>query len=323
MSKHLPGFILESEGKLSVLLDEFNKKRKAALNQASIAAVVLLLTGILIAGLIYVKSSLGVGLIFIILFLIVCIAVYFMTLKSFAKDFKKKFFKEVLLETIPDINYITGTSMAPYLINKAGFFENYNFLDAYSRIDAIKVDDQFKGTRGKTEFSLSEVVTYKSISEQSSTKMFVGLFIECTLKNKIKPLVITNKNARYKIIKMSKYGLKKIYIKDEENFNSKYDILRYKQSPIDKFPFGEKFLKGLDEIERVFGDQIYISLRQNKAYVAIEKSKDFFEPNFLQPISLKTVLKIYGELIYCLMVVDIIDELNHGTPNPNLKQIDE
>lgn len=110
-------------------------------------------------------------------------------------------------------------------------------------------------------------------------------------------------------------------VKDEIPFNKSFEILRYNQSPISKFPFGVNFTKGLLNIENTFGNQIYLSLRNNVAYIGVHKNKDFFEPNFLKEITIETCFKIYNELINCLMVVDIIDELNHGTPNPNLKHI--
>lgn len=197
MDNSFPDIPLKAEGKLNKLLQEFNDKRKFAIKQAKIAGIVLFLTGLLVSFLIYVKSSSVISIMFTVGFSVVCYVVYYLTMKTFAREFKVKFFKQVLMETIPNVRYSNNSQVSPELLKRAGFFESYGVFDKYNRIESVKTDDQFSGERGNTSFIFSEIKAYHG-KGSDSVNFFDGLFFVCDLKNKVKPLIISHHLAAYK-----------------------------------------------------------------------------------------------------------------------------
>lgn len=316
----LPSFPVDQEEKIKRLLNEFEPERKKQNNWANLVFFLFLVAGIALLFLFLSSGGDNVigGVIFLLVLAMLGVAVAAEMKKQFAKKFKRKFFDEIILKILPEIKYLQKSSLATHLIKDGQLFEAKGIF--VNKINNVSSDDQFYGTRGETRFSFSEVEATSGSGDDKVT-IFKGLFFKCELDFKVKNIKIYGKKTPAKITRLNRYNLKKVSLNGMDQFNEKFQLLTENPEDIDQL--NRNFIKSLVNLEKLFGETIYISLKEGFVYMAIGTKEDYFDPNVTHQINMNQVQKIYHQIINCLMVVDIIDELNHGSPNPNLKQIDE
>lgn len=229
--------------------------------------------------------------------------------------FKNENIKILLEYLLPNISYISNNYHSETAFNNAKLF--------FKPASKIKGEDFFVGERGSTKFQISEIKTeYRSIIKTSRRNLlpneiydnrielplFRGVFITCEIRLNIeKPIRIYTKNSsNYYVDK----ELKEVKTSNE-NFNNNFNVLSYLEKDASKI-LQHNFLEQLLYIKEVFTTNIYISIFPTSVNFAIDTTTNFFDPQLNKKIDLNQVERIYQEIINCLMIVDVIDELNNN-----------
>lgn len=254
---------------------------------------------IVLIGLISLFSS--VFIIPIIAFLFFTIIRLLMSFTFVKRRFKNEVINEILQYLLPTVKY------SPYSKLTASNLRGSRILGM--NVEKIRGDDLFQGTRGKTSFKFSEIKfsgVHKNVSSEFSFNKFHGVLIKCKCEIPIeKSLRIFSINSKGS---MKHDNMQPINLEEGAYYK------KFKAFGFDNVHYGaiinSRFLERLWSIKEMFGGDLYVSIFPKSAHVFVEINHDFFEPNLKEKLSMNQVNRIYKEIIMCLMVVDVIDEVN-------------
>lgn len=299
---HLPGFSRDIKDELYNELLEVVKER-----DKKNKALALILSGYVVCFLVYIigLTSLGFfikGLIPYSLFVLPL----FIHMGGFRINhlFKTRVISKVLDHLLPGIKYKPTDQLTASNLRGAKLF---NF-----KPNTIKGEDLFEGKRGETTFRFSEIKT-----DVVALGRFKGILIKCKCDIAIdKSLRIYSKRAHSK----NQEG-NMIPLAIDELENAKYyDAIGYLGTNYDAI-LNDEVLSLLTDIKNVFDDGLlYVSFFPKSVHLAIKTAKDYFEPNLRGKITIEQVESIYSEIVNCLLVVDIIEEISQRTKR--IKKLD-
>lgn len=324
MKSSLPGLPVDVREEMLTKLSEIRFARRKAV--ASILAVWFLL--FLVIALFVMsfwesdsvnEQSSKTGIIILIVILGIILSSW--QTMNIRRLFKEKAITNILTHLLPDVKYNYYRKLTPSNVRGTRLFKK--------KAEQTVGEDFFKGSRGETEFKFSELTAkFKTIitvgnsygsKDKLHKKLFKGLLIICRIDLPLnKSVRIYSKGCK----NVSKNARMERVFTEHEEFNSKFEMFGYLGEDL-VHVIHSRFLERLIDIQSVFKGDIYISLFPKSANVAIQTNANFFDPKLRKKIDMKQVERIYQEIVNCLMVVDVIDELNQtGSANRDYTKLE-
>lgn len=310
MTNNTPGFSIDAKQELVSKLTKLEKERKKAFLDMFIIWFVVLISILIFIYLFWKSDSQDEqnskrGIVISLVLLAIILSLW--KRKRIIVLFKEKVISTILNHLLPEIQHTYYQKLTPSNVRGTRLFKR--------KANRTSGEDFFKGTRGLTEFKLSELkAKFKTVipiggifrPDRLNVKLFKGVLIMCRLETPLnKSVRIYSKGVRG--ISVPKNMERKPITHKE--FDKFFKIYSYPEEDILSVTHNH-FLERLISIKEAFNSDIYISIFPKSANVAIRTNTNFFDPQLNKKIDLKQVERIYQEIINCLMVVDVIDELN-------------
>lgn len=267
---------------------------------------------IIVGGLLFVLGEFHGFIIGLSLYFIFVIFDGFGTIRRLKLKFKVEIIGNVLKHLVPSMSY------HPYSKLTESNIRGSRILGI--AVSKLKGDDLFKGVRGNTTFKFSEV-KFSGIlkgEDLGYSGKFHGVLVKCKCEIPIrKSARIFSVNSKGK---MTHHNMIEVDFSDF-GFENKLKGYGFKEQQYSAV-FNEKFLGRIWDVKQLFGGDIYVSVFPKSAHIFVEIEKDYFEPSLKEKISMNQVERIYQEIVQCLMIVDIIDEINIQKPSKKVKNIE-
>jgi hypothetical protein len=316
MLKNTPSFPIDAKEELIDKLEILDKEKSRKLTKMFYYGILIAFSGPIVALFVLKVNSLEAYIPVVTIFGGISLVIYIISRvykSNVIKRFKTEAIANLLRYLLPNVQYHP---------QNAHIISDFNRMKLFKKgASKLTGEDYFEGVRGGVKFKISEVKTnYRSNLRYSKSillpkevydnrvhlPLFNGLVIICEKINNIKkPIKIYSKECSNYFFDKE---LKKIETQNE-NFNNKYDLYSYLKKDLAN-TINDDFLNQLLHIKEVFNAEVNLSILPNSVNVAIKTSTNFFDPQVGKKIDLKQVERIYQEIVNCLMVVDIIDELN-------------
>ena len=307
------------EAKIAPLLLAFEAERKQCLKRwlivASVIAVVCLGGGTILAQ----QSAEPVETIAVAAIIggVLGVLSYIFITKDYKRNFKDQVVRAVVKAYQEDLRY------EPHgYIGEQRFRESRLFLKG---IDRYKGEDYVSGRRDKTDFEFSEVhAEYKTHTTDSKGRrktqwhtIFKGVFFIADFHKDFRTHTVVLPDTAEKLFgflgkKLQEMNFMRgdlIKLEDAE-FEEAFCV--YGQDQVEaRYILSPSLMRRILQCKAKFGSKIYLAFLKSMVYIAIESSRNRFEPKVFASVN---DMSLINEYRYDLdLIVDIVDDLNLNT----------
>lgn len=307
------------ESKIAPLLLEFETERKKCLKNW-LVAIGVIATLCLGGGALVAQKSGEPGATMIVVVILTGILgtlAFAFTTKGYKRNFKDQVVRAVIKAYQEELRYDPQG-----YIGEHRFRESRLFLKG---IDRYQGEDYVSGCRDKTDFEFSEVhAEYKSHSRDSKGRrkthwhtIFKGVFFIADFhKDFLTHTVVLPDTAEKlfgflgkKLQGMNFMRGELIKLEDPE-FEEAFCV--YGEDQVEaRYILSPSLMRRILECRAKFGGKIYLAFLNSMVYIAIESSRNRFEPKIFASVN---DMSLINEYRYDLdLIVDIVDDLNLNT----------
>ena len=307
------------EAKIAPLLLEFEGERKRCLKNWIIAVSVIAVVCVGIGAFLALESADPWGtLVFaaIITAILSVLSFLFIT-KGYKRSFKDQVVRAVVEAYQKDLRYEPQG-----YVGEHRFRESRLFLKG---IDRYRGEDFVGGRRDKTDFEFSEVhAEYKSHSTDSKGRrktqwhtIFKGVFFIADFHKDFRTHTVVLPDTAEKLFgflgkKLQAMNFMRgdlIKLEDPE-FEEAFCV--YGQDQVEaRYILSPALMRRILQCKAKFGSKIYLAFLNSMVYLAIESSRNRFEPKVFASVN---DMSLINEYRYDLdLIVDIVDDLNLNT----------
>ncbi len=231
----------------------------------------------------------------------------------FLNEFKPRIVGLVLDFIDNDINYGTFSYHAKKFISKEKFFESCIFTHA----DEYVGEDYISGTIREMPIEFSELtVTEISPVRNKIDRVFKGVFLVGDFKKTKmhgKILMIPDNFRKYLSRTERAFHLQKgVRVNDNllPEFEFFFDTYATPDARV-KTVLSEDMQRALIEYRKKHGKDIYVSIIEDKIYLAVSQNKDLLEPMlFASNMGFEVVREFYEDIKLLLSVIHDVDVMN-------------
>ena len=315
----IPDAAASFEAKIRPLLVQFEAQRKKCLKKWLVwVAVIALLC--LAGGFFISRQSPEPGEVILISLVIAAVLsgiAFFLNTKSYKRNFKDQVVRAVIKAYQEDLRYEPRG-----YIGEHSFRQSKLFLKG---IDRYKGEDFVSGRRDKTDFEFSEVhAEYKTHSTDSKGRrktqwhtIFKGIFFIADFHKDFRTHTVVLPDTAEKLFgflgkKLQSMNFMRgelIKLEDPE-FEDAFCV--YGEDQVEaRYILSPSLMRRILSCKEKFGSKICLAFLNSMVYVAIETSRNRFEPKVLGSVN---DMSLVNEYRYDLdLIVDIVDDLNLNT----------
>lgn len=307
------------EAKISPLLAQFEARRKKCLNNwlktVAVSSSFCLLGGFLLSR---QSAESGEVMILAVIISIVLGGIGFLYFtRGYKKDFKDQVVRAVVKAYQEDLQYEPQG-----YIGEHRFRQSKLFLQG---VDRYKGEDFVSGRHDKTDFEFSEIhAEYKTHSTNSKGRrttqwhtIFKGIFFIADFHKDFRTRTVVLPDTAEKIFgflgkKLQSMNFMRgelIKLEDPE-FEEAFCV--YGEDQVEaRYILSPGLMRRILACRNKFRSKIYLAFIDSMVYMAIESSKNRFEPKIFAPVN---DMSLINEYRYDLdLIVDIVDDLNLNT----------
>jgi len=303
---------------LSADLRQLEKKRKQVMQNAMIAAGIVGLLGLAIAGMAISQGAPPVVLLFVLVACVIIGGIAFSFIgKGYQRDFKQQIITRVVRFLDPGLNYQPDGLIDEYTFEGSNLFTE--------GIDRYRGEDLVRGWVDKTEIAFSEVhAEYKTTSRDSKGNrkthwhtIFKGLFFIADFNKHFRgqtlvlPDTAENLFGSFgKMLQSWNIGRPDLIQLEDPEFEREFVV--YGSDQIEaRYILSTSLMQRILDLKYKTGTKIYLSFIGSKVYVAVPMNRDMFEPKYFSKVdTFEPIFDYYCDLSFA---VGIVEDLNLNT----------
>ncbi|MGN1345001.1 MAG: DUF3137 domain-containing protein [Traorella sp.] len=279
-------------------MQELNKMRNQALIGYILACVCIII------GFIILFSSIGIGILIMLIGFLELVVVSKTFGKSFKKAYKNKICKEVLEKMFDIHSYDSENGFSE------DFVKNTYFIDSGNTYSS---DDYVSGSYQGYEFERSDVCMQDVRSCGKSTTVVTLFKGSWTIFSFHKPISTYLLIREREFLSNGKPGgifsnaphTNKVKFEDLD-FNERFDV--YAQNEHDAFyVLTPHFIEKIKELEAKMDGRLIIGIHDNKVHVLFDNGKNAMEPSLLNEVSEDDYRVIEDEMESIIEIIETLD----------------
>lgn len=303
---------------LSADLRRLEAKRKQVMQNAMIAAGIVGLLGLAVAGIAISQGAPPVVFLFV---LVACVIIGGIAFSFIGKGYKRDFKQQIITKVVRFLD--PGLSYQPDGLIDECTFEGSNLFT--EGIDRYSGEDLVRGKVGKTQIAFSEVhAEYKTTSRDSKGNtethwhtIFKGLFFIADFNKHfhgqtlVLPDTAENLFGSFgKMLQSWNLGRPDLIKLEDPEFEREFVV--YGSDQIEaRYILSTSLMQRILAFKYKTGTKIYLSFIGSKVYVAVPINRDMFEPKYFSKIdTFDPIFDYYRDLSFA---IGIVDDLNLNT----------
>ena len=303
---------------LSADLQQMEQKRKQVMKNTMITVGVVMVLGLIVAGVMVSQGAPPPVFIFVLIGCAVIGGIAFSFIgKGYKREFKRRIITKVVRFLDPELSY-----QPDGLIDKHTFKGSKLFTQG---IDRYRGEDLVRGRVDKTDIVFSELhAEYKTTTTNSKGHtqthwhtIFKGLFFIADFNKHFagQTLVLPDSAEKLfggfgKMLQSWNIGRPDLIKLEDPEFEREFVV--YGSDQIEaRYILSTSLMRRILDFKQKTGTKIYLSFTGSKVYVAVPMTKNMFEPKYFSSISdFSPILDYYRDLEFS---VGIVDDLNLNT----------
>lgn len=232
--------------------------------------------------------------------------------KNFIADFKREVIEKIIHFISPELSY-----QPTNFIGVDSFERSRLFL---TNIDRYHGDDYVFGKIDKTQFWFSEIkAEYRTTGSKGETHwqiLFKGLFFVADFNKHFEgtTVVLPNRlgnSAIAKVLQKANLARREKLVQLEDPEFNKYFVVYGDDQVVSRYVLSTSLMQRLVDFRKKSDKPIYVSFVNSFMYLAIEYTKDLFEPSMFRSLTKFDTVKPYFEEIR--LATGIVEDLNLNT----------
>ena len=299
-------------------LQQLEQKRKKVIQNSMIAAGVVLVLGLIVAGVLMSQGAPPVVLIFV---LIGCIIVGVLAFAAIGRGYKAEFKQQIISKIIaflePGLSYQPQGLISQTTFRACGLFNQH--------IDRYQGEDRVHGMVGKTQVDFSEIhAEYKTTTRDSKGRtqtqwhtIFKGLFFIADFNKHFNGQTVILPDTAEKVFgsfgkMLQSWNVARADLIQLEDPEFEREFVVYGNDQIEaRYILSTSLMRRILDFKNKTGTKIYLSFTGSKVYVALPITKNLFEPKYMSNITdFQPILDYAHDLS---LAVGIVDDLNLNT----------
>lgn len=302
---------------LSVDLRELEGKRRQVMQNSLIAGGVVLVLGLIVAGVVMSQGAPPVVLVFVLIGCVIVGGIVFASIGSgYKAEFKQRIIGRIVKFLEPGLAYRPGGLIDRQTFKAAGLFNHH--------IDRYRGEDLVEGRVGQTQIAFSEVhAEYQTTTTDSKGRtqtqwhtIFKGLFFVGDFNKHFTGQTVVLPDTAEKLFggfgkmlqswNISRGSLVKL---EDPEFEREFAV--YGSDQIEaRYILSTSLMQRILDFQRKTGLKLHLSFTGSKVYVALPMTKNCFEPSFFSSGDFSGITEYYRDLS---LVIGIVDNLNLNT----------
>ena len=298
---------------LSADLQQLENKRKQVIQNTLIAIGVVMVLGLIGAGVMVSQGAPPPALLFVLIAGIIIGAIAFACIaKGYKRQFKRHIIPKIVQFADPGLSYHPTEK-----INQLTFKSSKLFTHS---IDRYKGEDLVRGRLDKTDIVFSELhAEYKTGSGKDTHwhTIFKGLFFIADFNKHFRgqALVLPDSAEKLfggfgKMLQSWNMGRPDLIQLEDPEFEREFVVYGTDQIEA-RYILSTSLMQRILDFKRKTGTKIYLSFVGSQVFVAVPMKKNMFEPKYFSSIrDFSPILDYYKDLTFA---VGIVDDLNLNT----------
>jgi hypothetical protein len=304
------------ESDLKSKIQPLEEDRVTLLRKVRITKAVSILVGIALIILSF-SISLGNPLVIIAGYSVVVLIVLKILKSKFVSSFKDTIIRGIVKFTSESLEYTEKSHISMNEVNNSELFGNFNRLSGEDLVAGFIRDEEFYQKTGQvrgtsirfSELNMVDVRKRGSNGNTSEKKIFKGVFYVADFNKKFNShtkVVPDNFGKFFQGISSRFEGKKRVVLENSE-FEKLFEV--YGEDQVEaRYILSASLMERLVEFRNKARNELYISFKDEKIYIAISTTKNLFEPKLNETLYNFHMIKEYYEDL--MLVVGIVEMLN-------------
>ena len=272
---------------LSADLRELETKRKKVVQNALIAGGVVLVLGLVIAGIILSQGAPPMALLFVVISCVIIAVLAFAFLsRGYKTEYKQRIISKIIGFLEPGLSYQPEGRIDRHTFQASTLFNHH--IDRYSGEDLVR------GTVGKTQIAFSEIhAQYKTTSTDSKGRrkthwhtIFKGLFFIADFNKHFSGQTVVLPDTAEKLfggfgqmLQSWNVGRADLVKLEDPEFEKEFGV--YGSDQIEaRYILSTSLMQRILDFQQKTGTKIHLSFVGSKVYVALPLNRNCFEPKY-------------------------------------------
>jgi hypothetical protein len=303
---------------LSADLQKMEQKRQQIMKNSMITVGVVMVIGLIVAGVLVTQGAPPVAFIFVLIGGIVVAGIVFAAIgKGYKDEFKQRIMPKIVHFVEPGLSYHPKDRIDKYTFKNSNLFTEG--IDRYSGEDLVS------GRVGKTDIVFSEVhAEYKTATRDSKGHtqnhwhtIFKGLFFIADFNKDFRGQTVVLPDTAEKLFggfgkMLQSWNMARADLIKLEDPEFEREFVVYGDDQIEsRYILSTSLMQRILDFQRNTGTKISLSFTGSRVYVALPIARNMFEPKYFSNLEdFEPIREYYNDL---MLAIGIVDDLNLNT----------
>jgi len=285
-------------------IQDLEANRKKALYKIGLASFVLIPLSIILGFSFGMGGTPMASLLIALVPIITLIIIFQTTMKKIKRAFKLEVIKRIVKEYNQHLEY------SPQAYINRTIFENTNLFSGFNNFFG---EDLIYGQVGETHIQMSELTAVSRDSEDESTTIFKGLFIEADFHKYFHSRTYVLPETAWKGVGLHKRKWAGANLTEMEDVDFEDEFRVFTTDDQDaRYILSPKMMRSIVDLQNKFQCKVHIAFLGTKMYIAIATGHmNFFETDAYEPYEKDALYKQFK--VQVEFILSTIDDLNLNT----------